>query len=186
MRIRPIRFRLGRKKGFSLLEALLSIVVILAAGLGVVELFISADKKNKLQTTEQTVQQVASAAAQLLSATYDPADTISTVDVINSGLLSQNVIVNSNIQGPYGTISVASDSASSATHEMFKITASGLPYDQAVGFCQNMFGNFAVLGSDNKAITKTSDCATKFKGVGSDKISVTIGYPRADYLAASS
>lgn len=187
MKIKSMKVIFGRQRGFSLLEALLAIVIILAAGLGVVELYISSDKKNKLQTTEQIAQQVAGAATQLLSSTYDPADTISTTDVINSGLLSQNVIVGTGkgatIRGPYGTFDVASDVASDGTtrHENFKVTVNDLPSDQAVGFCQNMLGNFAIFKADGKTvITKVADCATSFNKANT-RYDLVFGYPRANY-----
>jgi len=179
MKIKSMKVIFGRQRGFSLLEALLAIVIILAAGLGVVELYISSDKKNKLQTTEQIAQQVAGAASQLLSSTYDPADTISTTDVINSGLLSQNVIVGTTIRGPYGTFDVASDGTT--IHENFKVTVNDLPSDQAVGFCQNMLGNFAIFKADGKTvITKVADCATSFN-TANTRYDLVFGYPRANY-----
>lgn len=193
MKIKPISVRFTQQRGFSLLEALLSIVIILAAGLGVVELYLSADKKNKLQATEQIAQQVASAAAQLLSSTYDAADTISTADVINSGLLAQSVISKDGktIQGPSG-ITFEAYSLTGGTHEQFYVVVNKLPYVQAVGLCQDMFANFAIFGiavptSTSAMLATLSKCASTFNvanSTGNGTESLYFGAPKSTFAAA--
>lgn len=175
------------QSGFSLLEALLSIVIILAAGLGVVELFISADKKNKLQATQQVVQQVASAANQYLATSYDPDDTLTTANLIASGLLPENIHTATAINSPYGTITLQSDSATS--RNKFYITVPNVPGDQAMGLCQNMFSGAAVFSGTTASGTAGSSltsCHSIFGGKSSDAAAVTFGFPKEDYVTSDS
>lgn len=165
-----------KRRGFSLLEALLAIVIIVAAGLGVVELFISADKKNKLQATQQVVQQVSGAANQYLATSYDPDDTLTTVNLINSGLLPENIHTATAINSPYGTVTLTADAT---TREKFTVTVPNVPGEQAVGLCQNMFSGAAVYkgtAATGTAGTSLLTCKTVFTGTAST--AVTFGFPR--------
>lgn len=172
-----------KQQGFSLLEALLAIVIIVAAGLGVVELFISADKKNKLQATQQVVQQVSGAANQFLATSYDPADTLTTQHLIDSGLLPENIHTATTINSPYGTITLTADET---TREKFTITVPNVPGEQAVGLCQNMFSGAAVYkgaSATGAAGTSLLTCKTLFTGTGST--AVTFGFPREAFALAT-
>lgn len=173
-----------KQKGFSLLEALLAIVIIVAAGLGVVELFISADKKNKANTTQTIVQQAASAMSQLLSASYNETN-LSTSDVVKSGLMSNTYITTSGgIQGPYGAFVVMEGS----TPSEYYVVASGIPGDQAINICQNMFTSAAVAVASSANTAGTSyamnvgDCQTKFKGGSSTKFMMSFSFPRENFI----
>ncbi len=169
-----------KQKGFSLLEALLAIVIIVAAGLGVVELFISADKKNKANTTQTIVQQAASAMSQLLSTSYNET-TLTTADVVKSGLMSNTYITTAGgIQGPYGAFEVEQG----ATPSEYSITAEDVPGDQAVNICQNMFTSAAVAISSalTTYATTVGTCQTIFKGGSSKKATMVFSFPREDFI----
>ncbi len=179
-----MRNQYRKQKGFSLLEALLAIVIIVAAGLGVVELFISADKKNKLQATQQVVQQVSGAANQFLATSYDPADVLNTQNLIDSGLLPKNIHTANDINSPYGTITLTPDAT---TRIKFIITVPNVPGEQAVGLCQNMFSGAAVFkgaAASGSAGTSLLTCKSIFTGAGSTAI--TFGFPREAYALSTS
>lgn len=182
MKIRSISVRFAKKKGFSLLEALLSIVIILAAGLGVVELFMSADKKNKANTVQQIVQQAASAESQLLSASYNETD-IGTDEVVKSGLISSTYISSAGgIVGPYGKIEVQQVSD---TNSQYYVTAYTIPGDQAVNICQNMFTSAAIsIAAGNGSYAQSiSGCQVMFGSAGSvGTPDMVFNFPREDYL----
>ncbi len=188
MKVKPISVRFNQQHGFSLLEALLSIVIILAAGLGVVELFISADKKNKAQAVQQIVQQAGSAMSQLLSTSYNNTG-LSTADVVKSGLISNTYVNPSDstvLVGPYGTITVQQvpDSASE-----YYVTVNTVPGEQAVNICQNMFTSAAVyLGSAVPSTTgnatSVATCQAIFGSGGSSaKQTMSFAFPREDYIS---
>lgn len=178
-----------RQRGFSLLEALLAIVIILAAGLGVVELFISADKRNKVNSTQQVVQQAGSAASQLISASYGDTSAATTQTVINSGLMSSSYVSSDgkSIVAPYGSVVVGQNGNST-----YYIVATNVPGDQAVSLCQNMFASAAVYNSGTSAaapgttfITSVSDCANKTTGFGgksNSKVYIGFAFPRENYV----
>lgn len=184
MKIRPISVRFTQQKGFSLLEALLSIVIILAAGLGVVELFISADKKNKAGTVQQIVQQAASAMSQLLSTSYNNADLV-TADVVKSGLISNTYISSAGgIVGPYGAIDVIQSTTTGAQSEYY-VTVANVPGAQAVNICQNMFTSAAISASVDGTTYASSvaGCQTTFGASGSNaKKTMVFNFPREDYI----
>ncbi len=195
MKMKSVHMILNRQRGFSLLEALLSIVIILAAGLGVIELYISSDKKNKAQTVQQIVQQAASAMSQLLSADYN-ATGLSTLDVVNSGLMSSNYITNdkTGIRGPYGSFDVTQiyDATTGAAGEYY-VTAKKIPGDQAINICQNMFTSAAVYeGEGQPSAGSTSyaqsigDCQDNFKGGSSTKLSMGFAFPRENFVVPTS
>jgi len=165
-----------KQKGFSLLEALLAIVIIVAAGLGVVELFNSAQNKNKLKATEQVIQQTASATSQLLSTSNDVADTVDTAAVIASGLMPSNVVVGNTIVGPYGLVTVASDPT---VHNHYTVTAI-LPGNQAVTLCQDMFRSAAIFNG-TKYINTLADCSVFSKDSSKDA-TVDLSFPREEYI----
>lgn len=179
-----------KQKGFSLLEALLAIVIIVAAGLGVVELFISADKKNKVNTTQTIVQQAASAMSQLLSTNYTSTG-LDTAAVVKSGLMSNTYTTSSGgIMGPYGQVTVDQSSNTAAPSE-YTVIASNIPGDQALNICQNMFTSAAVstatkgaAGTDYAA--SLSDCQTSFGGASNTKIDMAFSFPREDFIANTS
>lgn len=172
-----------RQGGFSLLEALLSIVIILAAGLGVVELFISGDKKNKENTTQQIIEQAASAASQLMGTSYGDTTAVSTANLISSGLMSKSYVSvgkdASTIVGPYGTIE-----ATQLTSAEYTINANTVPGSAALTICQNMFSSAAVAVSTNKAVYATSlaDCATIFGGASAKPVTMNFSFPREDFI----
>lgn len=182
MKIRPISVRFTQQKGFSLLEALLSIVIILAAGLGVVELFISADKKNKAGTVQQIVQQAASAESQLLSASYNETS-IGTDEVVKSGLIASTYISSAGgIVGPYGKITV--DQVLD-TNSQYYVTAITVPGDQAVNICQNMFTSSAISVAANNGTyaESVSGCQTLFGTDGSTALKTMVfNFPRENYI----
>ncbi len=177
--------RYTKQKGFSLLEALLAIVIIVAAGLGVVELFISADKKNKANTTQTIVQQAASAMSQLLSTSYNETD-LDTEDVVKSGLMANTYITTAGaIQGPYGAFQVMQGD----TPSEYFVTASDVPGDQAVNICQNMFTSAAVASTNSATTAGTNDysttvakCQSTFSGGSSKKYIMSFSFPREDYI----
>jgi Tfp pilus assembly protein PilV len=186
MKIKPISVRFTQQRGFSLLEALLSIVIILAAGLGVVELFISADKKNKATTVQQIVQQAGSAMSQLLSTSYDSTSTqLVTSDVVKSGLMSNTYITASGgIVGPYGTLDVKQIESSPSE---YYVIANNIPGDQAVSICQNMFTSSAVSagstdGAGSSFAKQVKDCQTIFGKGSTKKETMTFNFPREDYI----
>ena len=169
-----------KQKGFSLLEALLAIVIIVAAGLGVTELYSSAEKKNKLKAIEQTIQQAASATSQLLSASNDVADVVTTQEVIDSGLMPSNVIVGGDtIVSSGAAITVTTDAT---IHNHYTVTTV-LPGNQAVTLCQDMFRSAAVSSSDSKTyINKVADCSA----LGADSnatTTVSMSFPREEYIS---
>lgn len=168
------------QKGFSLLEALLAIVIIVAAGLGVVELFISADKKNKVNTTQTIVQQAASAMSQLLSTNYTSTG-LNTASVVKSGLMSSTYTTTSGgIRGPYGDITVTQSTSTDAPSE-YSVVAKNIPGDQALNICQNMFTSAAVSVTSGYA-SSLSDCQTAFGGKSSTKVDMTFSFPREDFI----
>ena len=167
-----------KQKGFSLLEALLAIVIIVAAGLGVVELFTSAQKKNKLKATEEVIQQTASATSQLLSTSNDIADVVTTQMVIDSGLLPSNVVVGGkSIVGPYGDVTVATDAT---YHNHYTVTTS-LPGSQAVLLCQEMFRSAAIT-STSGYIETLSGCSEFSKDSSNNDTSISLSFPREEYI----
>lgn len=176
--------RYTKQKGFSLLEALLAIVIIVAAGLGVVELFISADKKNKANTTQTIVQQAASAMSQLLSTSYNETD-LDTEDVVKSGLMANTYITTAGaIQGPYGAFVVMQGD----TPSEYFVTASDVPGDQAVNICQNMFTSAAVGSTTSETTaastyaTTVAKCQSTFSGGSSKKYMMSFSFPRENYI----
>lgn len=174
------------QKGFSLLEALLAIVIIVAAGLGVVELFISADKKNKVNTTQTIVQQAASAMSQLLSTNYTSTGLV-TKDVVTSGLMSNTYTTTAGaIMGPYGSITVTQSTDLKAPSE-YTVVASNIPGDQAVNICQNMFTSAAV-SVDGATVYPTSIavCQSTFGGTSNKKVNMAFSFPREDFIANTS
>ena len=180
--------RYTKQKGFSLLEALLAIVIIVAAGLGVVELFISADKKNKAQATEQVVQQTASAASQFLSTSYDSADVLSASNLIASGLISKNYVVGTGatatINSPYGTVDVAS--VSDAARDQYYVTLSALPSEQAMRICQDMVSSSAVYTgatTSGTLVKSLTACPTNFKDDAS-RVQMTFAFPKDAFSAS--
>lgn len=172
-----------RQRGFSLLETMLAIGVITAVSVGVVWMYLSAKANSDLQKTEEIAQQVASAAQQYLSSSYDPADTVSTDELVNGGLLPAGIVVTSaggakEIRGPFGSFTV--DSVEGGEKQQFYVVANDLPTKQAVDYCQHMFSNFAVFNgtTPNAAIASLNECATKITANG-DRSNVTIGSPKS-------
>ncbi len=155
---------------------LFAIVIIVAAGLGVVELFNSAQNKNKLKATEQVIQQVASATSQLLSTSNDLADTVNTAAVIASGLMPSNVVVGDTIVGPYGEVKVSSNAD---YHNRYTVTAT-LPGNQAVTLCQDMFRSAAITGTSGY-VNSLSEC-TAFSQDSSAQQTVSLSFPREEYI----
>ena len=171
-----------RQGGFSLLEALLSIVIILAAGLGVVELFISGDKKNKINATQQIVEQVASAASQLMNTSYGVASGVATDDnIIASGLIPKTDInaKGDAIIGPYGPISVTQ-----VDNIKYTVTASNVPVSEAKTMCGNMFSTAAVsTGATSTTYAgSVSYCnGSLFSSVKTARTTISFSYPIEDY-----
>ena len=168
-----------QQRGFSLLEAMLAIAVILAASIGAVELYLSAKGNSDLQKTEEIAQQVASAAQQYLSSSYDTADVVSTEQLLNGGLLPKGIVVDDEIRGPWGNFTV--DSVTDGEKQQFYVTAFNFPRKQAVDYCQHMFANFAVfVGAtpSGTAIATLSDCATE---IADNRPTITIGSPRSAF-----
>lgn len=173
-----------KQKGFSLLEALLAIVIIVAAGLGVVELFMSADKKNKLSTTEQIVNQVASAASQYLSTNYDTSDQVSAANLIASGMAPQNATVNGTTFGsPYGAVTVQPIKESGA-RDQYYVTVESISGEQAMRMCQDMFSSTAVYAGttapSGAPVSTFSACGTTF--APDYRGGMAFGYPKDAYV----
>lgn len=173
-----------KQQGFALLEAMLGITVILVASIGVVQLYLSAKANSDLQKTEEITQQVASAAQQYLTSSYDPADTVTADLLIKGGLLPEGIVINNNgtsdIRGPFGTFDVGS--VTGGEKQQFYVTVDNLPKKQAVDFCQHMLSNFAVFTGDTVSATSVpisilSDCAAKIDELN-DRQSITIGAPK--------
>jgi len=178
--------RYTKQKGFSLLEALLAIVIIVAAGLGVVELFISADKKNKAEATQTIVQQAASAMSQLLSASYNSTD-LDTQDVVKSGLMPSTYITSAGgIIGPYGAFEVKQGTGNS----QYYVIAETIPADQAVSICNNMFASAAVSASASSVpattyVESVADCQSTFGKGSTSKQEMAFSFPREDFITNS-
>lgn len=171
-----------RQQGFSLLETMLAIGVILAASVGVVWMYLSAKANSDLQKTEEIAQQVASAAQQYLSSSYDPADVVSTTELVNGGLLPAGIVVGTKILGPFGEFTA--DSVEDGEKQQFYVVAYNLPTKQAVDYCQHMFSNFAVFNGDDTTtqITALKDCAAKITSTN-DRSDVTIGSPKSAWTS---
>ena len=170
---------LKQQKGFALLEVMLAVIVILAAGIGVTKLYQSVTENSNTQKTEDIAKQVAGVASQMLSASSDPNDTISTADVIASGLLTPSVIVNNAIKTPFGVVTAESDSGTSGDHRQFLVTIDGLPEGPATTLCRDLFSSYAVQLSGGATYAKsTSDCTGIYSGTGN---TVVFGYPKENY-----
>ncbi len=183
-----INCSIKRQQGFSLLETMLAIGVILAASVGVVWMYLSAKANSDLQKTEEIAQQVASAAQQYLSSSYDPADVVSTDELVNGGLLPAGIVVSNGsdkeIRGPFGEFTA--DSVADGEKQKFYVVAYNLPAKQAVDYCQHMLSNFAVFNGDDTTtqITALKDCATKIASTN-DRSDVTIGSPKSAWTSGT-
>lgn len=173
---------LKKQKGFALLEVMLAVIVILAAGVGVTKLYLSTKANSDLQKTEDLAQQVASAANQILSTSNDTNDVVTTAIVANSGLVSAGSVSNDEIISPFGTIEV--ENHEGGNHQEFTVTVNGLPQDQAMTLCRDMFQSFAVMvGTDGATLVDSvSDCS-KTNIASATGNSVVLGYPKAAYSA---
>ena len=173
------------QRGFALLEAMLAVIVILAAGIGATKLYLSTKANSDLQKTEDLAQQVASAANQILSTSNNTDDTISTDLVANSGLISAGSVSTAGdgtgtIISPFGTIEVASTDG--GTHQDFTVTVNGLPQDQAMTLCRDMLQSFAVMAGQGgtEAVSSIADCSKKNIASATNN-TITLGYPKEAY-----
>lgn len=175
---------LKKQQGFALLEVMLAVIVILAAGLGVTKLYQSVTENSNTTKTEDIAKQVAGIASQMLSASNDPNDTIDTDDVIASGLLAPTSVVNGVIITPYGDVTAKSDSGTSGDHRQFIVSINGLPEGPATTLCRDLSSSYAVFKSKDGAggtyVAKSSDC-TDAGYTGTSNI-VTFGYPKENYV----
>lgn len=168
---------LKKQQGFALLEVMLAVIVILAAGLGVTKLYQSVTENSNTTKTEDIAKQVAGIASQMLSASNDDIDTS---DIIATGLLAPASVVDSKIITPYGQVTAQSDSATSGDPRQFTVSIDGLPAGPATTLCRDLSSSYAVFKGASGYVGTASDCTGIYSGIGNK---LTFGYPKENYTS---
>ena len=178
-----------KQQGFAMLEVLLAIVVVAMVSFGVYSLYRTAAGGGATQQTEQAIQQVSSAALQLINSSFG--NVPDAVDVWNSGGLAStykasdcDTSSSACFVGPWGAISYDEYSTTSGTNQAFTITVAGVPGDTAAQFCRDMVSSYDVeLGSEplvSEGSTGTTCAEASYDSVNK----FTLYYPRG--VSASS
>jgi Tfp pilus assembly protein PilV len=143
-----------KQRGFSLFDTMLAITVIAIVFIGVGALFLHAKSNSDVQNTIGDIQSVSSAATQLLNQDYS--STITQQNVIDSGLLSDDIVSGATIIGPIGEITLVT--SSSTHHQSFGMTVKDLSAAQATTICQQLFASYHVGYASGDYVDAASDC----------------------------